>query len=188
MRSKVFVIIVCGTLFSFLLIAASLPKYVGRFYGDGAGLTNLTGVALLSATSNYFSGNLGIGGSFTVDTMNVGTMTLTNKIIGTNILGPILNSTNQGAVIIDMSKYWSAFNTNAAFAISGFANTDAYLTNVLQHTMIITNTSGSAVKLTWPASVLADLSDSGSYITNQAVVTFVIYPGMGTNAAFKCVK
>lgn len=50
MRSKVFVIIVCGTLFSFLLIAASLPKYVGRFYGDGAGLTNLDGSKLIANT------------------------------------------------------------------------------------------------------------------------------------------
>lgn len=95
--------------------------------------------------------------------------------------------TNQGTTTPDMNKKWSGYTTAADFTVTGLSNVDTSGTNVQQTTMIITNTSGSTKVMTLPASWIKHDGVS-CYVTNQGVLSIAVYPGLGTNAAYKCLK
>lgn len=101
-----------------------------------------------------------------------------------------LSSTNQGATVIALPAHgtrWQSFTTNANFAISALSNLSSYGTNIQQTVTFITNNSAATISFTVPA----DWIISGGlthYVTNQGVLTVAVYPLMGTNAAWKCLK
>lgn len=180
-------------LITLLVVAASMPKYVGKFYGDGVGLTNITGyvtTAQLAGSTNIST--LKISGSNIVDAisvteLNAGTLTLTNKIDGTNIIGGTVLSTNQGSTVLNfptVGTKWYMFSTNNNWAFS-LGNLDPYLTNVQTICCIWTNTAGSTKTVKFPDGTI--IKDGlTQYGTNQSVFTVTHYPGGGTNAAFYC--
>lgn len=118
----------------------------------------------------------------------------TNQFIGnglgiTNLnLSAGIYATNSSANtnIIDLAKPYSAASIAGALTITALSGVSAYATNVQWATRFYTNTSGSAVNMTFPASWIGNTS--GQQITNQSVISVVVYPGMGTNVIVRHLK
>ena len=122
-----------------------------------------------------------------------------NGINITNILGTnVLYSTNSapsvslGATIMDMSKQYSAAVTNANWLMADPIGVSLYKTNVQWAVRFFTNSAWASAgtpnlkTITFPAGWIGNrLSQQ---ITQQSVLSVVVYPGFGTNFVIRHLK
>jgi hypothetical protein len=142
---------------------------------SGAG-TSLTGTAA----------SLSIGGNAVTATAAtyVSTGTLTNQYYGTNgVDRAIHNTNNYNGVVLDSTKQYQQFVTNATLTVSGFSG----LVSGAQHIFSITYSNSSASAIIWNGPPTAKYFGTAS--TNalsipagkEAVCSFWILPNVRTN-------
>jgi hypothetical protein len=176
-------------------------------YGDGSGLSNVT------ATATPYTNDTGLPGvvnGYSIGT-NLSTLaTVTELSSATNVVVANLSNglytvsgngagltnlnfsagnyaTNSSALtnVIDMTKPYSAATVNNTLTLTGLSGVSAFATNVQWAVRFYTNT-GTAGAVNFPASWIGNTV--GQYITNQSVISIVIYPGFGTNVVYRNLK
>lgn len=95
--------------------------------------------------------------------------------------------TNQASTTtIDLNAPYGALSTAVNVTLTGLLNVAAGATDVQWATRFYTNTSGSTKTITLPAGWIG--STGTEYLTNQGVVSIVLYPGLGTNVTYRSLK
>lgn len=142
-------------------------------------------------------------GAVTLNDLNAATnaVTITPSINATNGLVANLNSgsyyvnpsgvkyaTNASAsvLVMDMATLYSAASISTAPTLSSLIGVSLYKTNVQWAVRFYTNTSGGNLTMSFPTEWLGNKTDQ--VITNQSVVSVVVYPGMGTNFIVRHIK
>ena len=176
-------------------------------YGDGSGLSNVT------ATATPYTNDTGLPGvvnGYSIGT-NLSTLaTVTELSSATNVVVANLSNglytvsgngagltnlnfsagnyaTNSSALtnVIDMTKPYSAATVSNTLTLTGLSGVSAFATNVQWAVRFYTNT-GTAGAVNFPASWIGNTV--GQYITNQSVISIVVYPGFGTNVVYRNLK
>ena len=99
-------------------------------------------------------------------------------------------ATNSSALtnVIDMTKPYSAATVNNTLTLTGLSGVSDFATNVQWAVRFYTNAAGPASPkaVNFPASWIGNTV--GQYITNQSVISIVVYPGFGTNVVYRNLK
>lgn len=165
-------------------------------------LTFLVGTNTASGTNNAshisLSGpNSAAGNAYLANNQTfTGTNTFTQTIIGnsstattaTNLVFLTNALVNPNLITLASvgSGNYAGYTTNDNIVITGLNNVDSSATTVQWAVRIFTNTAGTTKTLTLPASFIG--VNTTEYLTNQGVLSLVLYPGLGTNAVWRCLK
>ena len=174
-----------------LLISNSVVLANGAIIGDGSGLTNLQ----VLTTNNFFINNVTNNNIHVTNNAFFNFVTVTNHAVfngkvtlNSNVyVCSLLWFTNvMSTITINASKAFEFLATNNNISITGYSNIDG--TNANAFTRVFTNTAGSAAvkSITLPVGslMLSSPWTNVVYLTNQGILSGVIYPGAGTNVSW----